>query len=97
VIDAAIDCGVSRVVALSTDKAVSPVNLYGATKLCAEKMFVQANAYAGSKATRFSCASMGMWWEPRECDSVFVEQRKKGKITLTDARMTRFWMTLERA
>src|SRR5712692_8902664 len=54
VIDAAIDCGVTKVVALSTDKAVSPVNLYGATKLCAEKMFVQANAYAGSRATRFS-------------------------------------------
>src|ERR1700724_3556623 len=51
VIDAAIDCGVSRVVALSTDKAVSPVNLYGATKLCAGKMFVQANPYAGSRGS----------------------------------------------
>jgi UDP-N-acetylglucosamine 4,6-dehydratase len=96
VIDAAIDCGVSRVVALSTDKAVSPVNLYGATKLCAEKMFVQANAYAGSKATRFSCARYGNVVGIRgSVIPVFVEQRKKGKITITDARMTRFWMTLE--
>jgi len=96
VIDAAIDCGVSRVVALSTDKAVSPVNLYGATKLCAEKMFVQANAYAGAKATRFSCARYGNVVGSRgSVIPVFVEQRKKGKITLTDARMTRFWMTLE--
>jgi len=96
VIDAAIDCGVSRVVALSTDKAVSPVNLYGATKLCAEKMFVQANAYAGSKATRFSCARYGNVVGSRgSVIPVFVEQKKKGKITITDARMTRFWMTLE--
>ena len=96
VIDAAIDCGVSRVVALSTDKAVNPVNLYGATKLCAEKMFVQANAYAGSKATRFSCARYGNVVGSRgSVIPVFVEQRKKGKITITDARMTRFWMTLE--
>jgi UDP-N-acetylglucosamine 4,6-dehydratase len=96
VIDAAIDCGVSRVVALSTDKAVSPVNLYGATKLCAEKMFVQANAYAGSRPTRFSCARYGNVVGSRgSVIPVFVEQRKKGKITITDARMTRFWMTLE--
>ena len=96
VIDAAIDCGVARVVALSTDKAVSPVNLYGATKLCAEKMFVQANAYAGAKATRFSCARYGNVVGSRgSVVPVFVEQRKKGKITITDARMTRFWMTLE--
>ena len=96
VIDAAIDCGVTKVVALSTDKAVSPVNLYGATKLCAEKMFVQANAYAGSRPTRFSCARYGNVVGSRgSVIPVFVEQRKRGKITLTDARMTRFWMTLE--
>ena len=59
VIDAAIDQGVRRVLALSTDKAVNPINLYGATKLCAEKMFVQANAYAGAQDTRFSCARYG--------------------------------------
>ena len=59
VIDAAIDQGVRRVLALSTDKAVNPINLYGATKLCAEKLFVQANAYAGAQDTRFSCARYG--------------------------------------
>ena len=59
VIDAAINQGVRRVLALSTDKAVNPINLYGATKLCAEKMFVQANAYAGSKDARFACARYG--------------------------------------
>src|ERR1041384_1718110 len=59
VIDAAIDHGVQRILALSTDKAVNPVNLYGATKLCAEKMFVQANAYSGGQDTRFSCARYG--------------------------------------
>jgi UDP-N-acetylglucosamine 4,6-dehydratase len=96
VIDAAINQGVRRVLALSTDKAVNPINLYGATKLCAEKMFVQANAYAGTKATRFSCARYGNVVGSRgSVVPVFVEQRKKGKITITDARMTRFWMTLE--
>src|SRR5439155_802316 len=59
VIDAAINQGVRRILALSTDKAVNPINLYGATKLCAEKMFVQANAYAGAQDTRFSCARYG--------------------------------------
>src|SRR5271157_3139466 len=59
VIDTALDAGVNRVVALSTDKAVNPVNLYGATKLVAEKLFVQANAYAGAQDSRFSCARYG--------------------------------------
>ena len=96
VIDAAIDCGVKKVVALSTDKAVSPVNLYGATKLCAEKMFVQANAYAGGRETRFSCARYGNVVGSRgSVIPVFVEQRKRGKITITDKRMTRFWMTID--
>ena len=62
VIDAAIDAGVRRILALSTDKAVNPINLYGATKLCAEKMFVQANAYAGGRDTRLVARAMGMWW-----------------------------------
>jgi UDP-N-acetylglucosamine 4,6-dehydratase len=96
VIDAAIDQGVSRVLALSTDKAVNPANLYGATKLCAEKMFVQANAYAGAQDTRFSCARYGNVVGSRgSVIPVFLEQRKRGKITITDARMTRFWLTLE--
>jgi UDP-N-acetylglucosamine 4,6-dehydratase/5-epimerase len=96
VIDAAIDQGVRRIVALSTDKAVNPINLYGATKLCAEKMFVQANAYAGAKNTRFSCARYGNVVGSRgSVIPVFLEQRRRGKITITDARMTRFWLTLE--
>ena len=95
-IDAAIDRGVRRILALSTDKAVNPVNLYGATKLCAEKMFVQANAYSGAQDTRFSCARYGNVVGSRgSVVPIFLEQRKHGKITLTDPRMTRFWMTLE--
>ncbi len=97
VIDAAINQGVHRVLALSTDKAVNPINLYGATKLCAEKMFVQANAYAGSQDARFACARYGNVVGSRgSVIPVFLEQRKTGKITITDARMTRFWITLDR-
>jgi UDP-N-acetylglucosamine 4,6-dehydratase/5-epimerase len=96
VIDAAINQGVKRVLGLSTDKAVNPVNLYGATKLCAEKMFVQANAYAGAQDTRFSCARYGNVVGSRgSVIPVFQEQRRRGRITLTDPRMTRFWLTLE--
>src|SRR5258708_11143798 len=96
VIDAAIDKGVHRILALSTDKAVNPINLYGATKLCAEKMFVQANAYAGTQETRFSCARYGNVVGSRgSVIPVFQEQRKRGRITITDPRMTRFWLTLE--
>ena len=96
VIDAAIDQGVERILALSTDKAVNPINLYGATKLCAEKMFVQANAYAGAQETRFSCARYGNVVGSRgSVVPVFMEQRKRGRITITDPRMTRFWLTLE--
>jgi len=96
VIDAAIDTGVSRILALSTDKAVNPINLYGATKLCAEKMFVQANAYAGAQNTRFSCARYGNVVGSRgSVIPIFIEQRKSGKITITDSRMTRFWLTLD--
>jgi UDP-N-acetylglucosamine 4,6-dehydratase/5-epimerase len=97
VIDAAINQGVRRVLALSTDKAVNPINLYGATKLCAEKVFVQANAYAGSQDTRFACARYGNVVGSRgSVIPVFLEQRKTGKITITDPRMTRFWITLDR-
>src|SRR5579872_5109193 len=96
VIDAAINRGVRRILALSTDKAVNPVNLYGATKLCAEKVFVQANAYAGAQETRFSCARYGNVVGSRgSVVPVFLEQRKRGRITITDPRMTRFWLTLE--
>lgn len=96
VIDAAIDRGVRHVLALSTDKAVNPINLYGATKLCAEKMFVQANAYSGGRETRFSCARYGNVVGSRgSVIPIFLEQRKTGKITVTDERMTRFWITLD--
>lgn len=95
IIDAAVDCGVSQVLALSTDKAVSPVNLYGATKLVAEKLFVQANAYGGG-GTRFSCVRYGNVVGSRgSVIPLFLQQRRTGTVTITDARMTRFWITLE--
>lgn len=96
VIDAALDVGVSRVVGLSTDKAVNPVNLYGASKLCAEKLFVQSNAYAGHHATRFSSVRYGNVVGSRgSVVPLFLRQRETGTITITDPRMTRFWITLE--
>jgi UDP-N-acetylglucosamine 4,6-dehydratase len=96
IIDAAIDNGVKRVLALSTDKAVNPVNLYGATKLVAEKLFIQANAYAGDRVTRFSSVRYGNVVGSRgSVIPLFKKQRDSGTITLTDDRMTRFWITLE--
>lgn len=96
VIEAAIDAGVKRILALSTDKAVNPVNLYGATKLAAEKLVIQSNAYAGSGVTRLSCVRYGNVVGSRgSVVPVFIEQRKKGNITITDERMTRFWITLD--
>jgi UDP-N-acetylglucosamine 4,6-dehydratase len=96
VIDAALDTRVQRVLALSTDKAVNPVNLYGATKLVAEKLFVQANAYSGTGPTRFSSVRYGNVVGSRgSVIPVFQEQRKNGRVTITDTRMTRFWITLE--
>src|SRR6266436_3070672 len=96
VIDAAINRGLPRILALSTDKAVNPINLYGATKLCADKMFVQANAYSGAQNTRFGCARYGNVVGSRgSVIPVFLEQKRRGKITITDPRMTRFWLTLE--
>jgi len=96
VIEAALDMGVERVMALSTDKAVNPVNLYGATKLAAEKLFVQSNAYAGSTGTRFSCVRYGNVVGSRgSVVPVFLRQRDQGHITITDERMTRFWLSLE--
>ena len=80
VIDAAIDRGVKRVMALSTDKAVSPINLYGATKLCAEKLFVDGNQYAGGRETRFACARYGNVVASRgSVIPVFLEQRRNGR------------------
>jgi UDP-N-acetylglucosamine 4,6-dehydratase/5-epimerase len=96
VISAALDTGVKRVLALSTDKAANPVNLYGATKLVAEKLFVQANAYSGAGPTRFACVRYGNVVGSRgSVVPVFLKQRTQGKLTVTDERMTRFWLTLE--
>lgn len=96
VIDAALDANVQTVLALSTDKAVSPVNLYGATKLCAEKLFVQSNSYAGANGTRFSSVRYGNVVGSRgSVIPLFIKQRETGVITVTDNRMTRFWLTLD--
>lgn len=96
VIEAAIDSGVKKVLALSTDKAVNPVNLYGATKLAAEKLFVQSNAYAAGTTTRFSCVRYGNVVGSRgSVVPMFIKQRQSGRLTITDERMTRFWISLE--
>jgi UDP-N-acetylglucosamine 4,6-dehydratase len=96
VIEAAMDAGVKKVMALSTDKAVNPVNLYGATKLAAEKLFVQSNSYAAGTVTRFSCVRYGNVVGSRgSVIPIFIQQRQNGKLTITDKRMTRFWLTLE--
>jgi UDP-N-acetylglucosamine 4,6-dehydratase len=93
-----IDAGVHRAVALSTDKAVSPANLYGATKLCAEKLFVQSNVYAGTRPTRLSCVRYGNVVGSRgSVVPVFRDQVGRGELTITDERMTRFWITLDQA
>ncbi len=98
VADAAIDAGVERVLALSTDKAVNPVNLYGATKLCAEKIFVQANAYAAYSNAKLSCVRYGNVVGSRgSVVPLFREQARTGKLSITDERMTRFWITLPQA
>ena len=96
IINASIDNGVEKVMALSTDKAVHPVNLYGATKMVAEKLFVQGNAYVGGRNTRFACTRYGNVVGSRgSIIPLFLEQRKQGRVTITDERMTRFWLTLE--
>ena len=95
-IDAALDAAVARVIALSTDKAVNPINLYGATKLAAEKLFVQSNAYAGGRKTRMSCVRYGNVVGSRgSVVPLFIRQRQSGVVTVTDERMTRFWISLE--
>jgi UDP-N-acetylglucosamine 4,6-dehydratase len=96
VVEAALDRGVERVLAISTDKAVNPVNLYGATKLVAEKLVIQANAYRGTGPTRLSCVRYGNVIGSRgSVVPLFLAQRPNGKVTVTDTRMTRFWITLE--
>ncbi len=96
VVEAALDAGVKKVLALSTDKAVNPVNLYGATKLAAEKLTVQSNAYAAGSATRYACTRYGNVVGSRgSVVPVFLKQRSTGRLTITDTRMTRFWLSLE--
>ena len=98
IIDASIDSGVQLVMALSSDKAVNPINLYGATKLVAEKLFIQGNSYAGADGTRFSCVRYGNVIGSRgSVIPLFLKQREKETLTITDKRMTRFWITLDQA
>ncbi|MGE7695958.1 UDP-N-acetylglucosamine 4,6-dehydratase (inverting) [Lysinibacillus sp. NPDC094177] len=96
IIEAAIDRGVEKVIALSTDKACSPVNLYGATKLASDKLFVAANAYVGEKKTRFAVVRYGNVVGSRGSVVPFFKKIKDtGKLPITDERMTRFWITLD--
>ncbi len=100
IVDAAIDRGVKRVVALSTDKAVNPINLYGATKLASDKLFISANAYSGDRNTVFSVVRYGNVAGSRGSVIPFFKMlADKGEKTLpiTDPRMTRFWITLDEA
>jgi UDP-N-acetylglucosamine 4,6-dehydratase len=93
--EAAIEAGVEKVIALSTDKAVSPANLYGATKLCMEKLLIAANAYVGDRATRFSAVRYGnVMGSAGSVIPLFQAQRARGKLTITDGRMTRFWIRM---
>ena len=96
VIDAAIDRNINKVIALSTDKAANPINLYGATKLCSDKLFISANHYSGPHRTRFSVVRYGNVLASRgSVIPFFLEERKKGVLPITDFNMTRFWITLE--
>src|SRR5512139_672370 len=96
VINEAIDQGVQRVIALSTDKAANPINLYGATKLCADKLFVAGNNYVGRHNTRFSVVRYGNVVGSRgSVIPFFLSRRSAGVLPITDPRMTRFWITLQ--
>lgn len=95
-IDAAIDRNVEKVIALSTDKAAAPTSLYGATKLCADKLFGSANNYAGERRTRFAVVRYGNVVASRgSVVPFFLEMRSRGVVPITDPRMTRFWITLD--
>ncbi|GAB0058355.1 UDP-N-acetylglucosamine 4,6-dehydratase (inverting) [Candidatus Magnetaquicoccaceae bacterium FCR-1] len=95
-IDACIDQGVKRVVALSTDKASSPINLYGATKLASDKLFIAGNSYSGKKKTRFSVVRYGNVMGSRgSVIPFFYSLKERGSLPITDPRMTRFMITLE--
>lgn len=97
VVEACLQAGVSKVIALSTDKAVNPVNLYGATKLCSDKIFVAANSYAGQAGTTFSVVRYGNVVGSRgSVVPLFAQQRKEGSLTITNPDMTRFLITLDK-
>lgn len=97
-IDVCIDRGVKRIVALSTDKASSPVNLYGASKLASDKLFIAGNAYAGNRDTKFSVVRYGNVMGSRgSVIPFFMSQQQNGFLPITDTRMTRFMITLEEA
>ena len=97
IIDMAIDADVKKVIALSTDKAANPVNLYGATKLCSDKLFIAANNYSGPHRTRFSVVRYGNVMGSRgSVIPLFLKLRERGVLPITDKRMTRFWITLDR-
>lgn len=96
VVDACFDCGVKRVIALSTDKAAAPINLYGATKLCSDKLFVAANNMKGKRDIKLSVVRYGNVFGSRgSVVPLFLKQRESGVLTVTDRRMTRFNITLE--
>ena len=96
VINVAIDRGVKKVIALSTDKAANPINLYGATKLCSDKLFIAGNSYVGKNETIFSVVRYGNVIGSRgSVIPLFIEKRKDGVLPITDPRMTRFWITIE--
>jgi UDP-N-acetylglucosamine 4,6-dehydratase len=95
-IDAAIDRNVKRVIALSTDKAAGPINLYGATKLCSDKLFTAANSYSGQHKTRFAVVRYGNVVGSRgSVIPFFLKMKSTGVLPITDPRMTRFWITLD--
>ena len=96
VVNVAADRGVAKVVALSTDKAANPINLYGATKLCSDKLFVAANAFVAQDTCRFSVVRYGNVLGSRgSVVPLFLNQKATGAVSVTDPRMTRFWITLE--
>lgn len=98
IIDAALNNGVEKVIALSTDKAANPINLYGATKLCSDKLFVAANIYSQEKGTKFGVVRYGNVLGSRGSVIPFFKERAKtGVLPITDDRMTRFWITLDQA
>lgn len=96
IVNAAIANGIKKVIALSTDKAANPANLYGATKLCSDKLMVAGNILAGSRETRFACVRYGNVLGSRgSVIPFFLDKAKEGILPITDERMTRFWLTIE--